>query len=70
MNQTRENKTSLFSIELNFKVYKDAMIFYVFYLGFLFRTDSKRTVDENDFHYYYGILFESTILKLLDHSYV
>ena len=45
------------------------MMFYVFYFDFWFRTDGM-TVSENDFHHYYGILFESTILKLLDHSYV
>ena len=27
-------------------------------------------LDENDFRHYYGIFFESTIPKLLDHSYV
>ena len=27
-------------------------------------------LDENDFRHYYGIFFESTILKLLDDSYV
>ena len=27
-------------------------------------------MDENNFRQYYGIFFESTILKLLDHSYV
>ena len=28
-----------------------------------------KQLDENDFRQYYGIFFESTILKLLDHSY-
>ena len=27
-------------------------------------------LDEDDFYHYYGILFKSTILKLIDHSYV
>ena len=27
-------------------------------------------MDENNFRHYYGIFFESSILKLLDHSYV
>ena len=39
---------------------------------FIFCLEPKVTeqLDENDFHHYYGIFFESTILKVLDHSYL
>ena len=30
----------------------------------------REQLDEKDFRYYYGIFFERTILKLLDHSYI
>ena len=46
------------------------MIFYVFILIFCLELTVRAQLDENEFHHYYGILFESTILKLLDHSYV
>ena len=46
------------------------MIFYVFILIFCLELTVREQLDENEFHHYYGILFESTILKLLDHSYV
>ena len=69
MSQTRE-KWDLFWVELTFKGYEDTMIVCVSIFIFLFRTNGKRTIDESDLRHYYGHFFESTILKLLDHSYV
>ena len=39
-----------------------------FYFCFLFRANGKRTTDGNNLRHYYGVFFETTILKLLDHS--
>ena len=44
---------------MTFKGYEDAIIF-CFHFYFLFRTNGKRT---------WYFFFESTVLKLLDHSY-
>ena len=65
-----ENKTPLFWIELTFKGYEDAMIFFVSIFIFCLEPMVREGLDENDFRHYYGIFFESTIPKLLDHSYV
>ena len=46
------------------------MVFYVLIFMFCLEPTLREQLDENDFHHYYGIFFESTILKLLDHSYV
>ena len=72
MNQTREKWYSLVvSYKLFiFKQNEDAMIFCVFIFIFCLETTVREQLDENDFHHYYGNFFESTILKLLDHSFV
>ena len=46
------------------------MIFCVFIFVFCLKPLVREQLDENDFRHYYGMFFESTILKLLDHSYV
>ena len=46
------------------------MIFCVFIFIFSLEPTVREQPDENDFHRYYSIFFESTILKVLDHSYV
>ena len=46
------------------------MVFRVFIVFCLFRTSGKkRHLDENDFPYYYGNLFESGILKVIQSSF-
>ena len=45
------------------------MIFCVFIFIFSLEPTVREQPDENDFHRYYSIFFESTILKVLDHSY-
>ena len=44
--------------------------YFVFPFSFCLEPTVTEQLDENDFRHYYGIFFESTILKLLDHSYV
>ena len=46
------------------------MIFCVVIFIFCLEPTVRQQLDENDFRHHYGIFFESTILKLLDHSYV
>ena len=46
------------------------MILFVFIFIFCLEPTVRDQLYENDFCHYYGIFFESTILKLLDHSYV
>ena len=46
------------------------MIFCVRIFIFCLEPTIREQLDENDFRHYYGIFLESTILKLLDHSYV
>ena len=40
------------------------------FLFFCLEPTVREQLLENDFRHYYGIFFESTILKLLDYSYV
>ena len=40
------------------------------FLFFCLEPTVRDQLHENDFRHYYGIFFESTILKLLDYSYV
>ena len=68
--QQEKNGTPLFWVELTFKGCEDAMIFCVLIFIFLFRTNGKRTAAWERLRHYYSIFFESTILKLLDYSYV
>ena len=44
------------------------MLFCVLIFTFCLEPKIREQLDESDFHHYYGIVFESTILKLLDHS--
>ena len=60
----------MFWIELTFIGCEDAMKFCVLIFIFCLEPTVREQLDENDFRHYYGIFFESTILKLLDHSYV
>ena len=60
----------MFWAELTFKGYEDAIIFCVSILIFWLEPTLTEQVNENDFPHYYGIFFESSILKLLDHSYI
>ena len=46
------------------------MILRAFIFIFCLEPTVSEQVDENDFRLYYGNFFESTILKLLEHSYV
>ena len=46
------------------------MIFWVFIFIFCLEPTVREQLDKNDFCHYYGNFFESTVLKLLDHSYV
>ena len=46
------------------------MIFCAFIFIFCLEPPVREQLDENDFCHYYSVFFESTILKLLDHSYV
>ena len=46
------------------------MIFCVSIYIFCLEPTLREQLDESDFRPYYGIFFESTITKLLDHSYV
>ena len=46
------------------------MIFCVSIFTFCLEPMTREELDENNFRHYYGIFFGSTILKLLDHSYV
>ena len=46
------------------------MIFCISIFIFCLEPTVSEQLDENDFHHYYGIFFESTILKVLDHNYV
>ena len=46
------------------------MIFCVLIFIFSLEPTVREQLDENDFRHYYGNFFESTILKLPDHSYV
>ena len=46
------------------------MMFCVSFFIFCFEPTVTEKLDENNFHHYYGSLFNSTILKLIDHSYV
>ena len=71
MSPTKEKWDSLaLSSTDTFKRYEDAMILRAFiFLSCLEPTVSEQ-LDENDFRLYYGNFFESTILKLLEHSYV
>ena len=43
------------------------MIFCFFIIIFSLEATVREQLDENDFRHYYGIVFESAILKLLDH---
>ena len=56
--------------ELTFKLCEDAMIFFVLIFTFRLEPTVREQLDENDFRHYYGNFFESTILKLPDHSFV
>ena len=60
----------MFWVELTFIGYEDAIIFCVSILIFWLEPTLTEQVNENDFPHYYGIFFESSILKLLDHSYI
>ena len=46
------------------------MIFCVFIFIFCLGPTVRKQIDQTDFRHYYGIFFEVTIPKLLDHSYV
>ena len=46
------------------------MIFCVVIFIFCLEPTVRQQLDEKDIRYHYGIYFESTILKLLDHNYV
>ena len=71
MSQTKEKWDSLaLSSTDTFKRYEDAMILRAFIFIFCLEPTVSEQVDENDFRLYYGNFFESTILKLLEHSYV
>ena len=54
---------------MTFKGYEDVMILCVTIFIFCLEPTVTEQLDENNFCDYYGIFFESTILKLLDHSY-
>ena len=57
--------TPLLWVDLTFEWYKDDMVFRVFIVIFLFRTNGKiGDLNENDFLQGYGIFFESGILKV------
>ena len=60
----------MFWEELTFKKHDDVMMFCVSFFIFCFEPTVTEKLDENNFHQHYGIFFDSTILKLLDHSYV
>ena len=60
----------MFGVELTFKQYEDAMIFGLSIFLISLETTLKEKLDENHFRHYYGNFFESTILRVLDHSYV
>ena len=70
MNQTRKKWNSLVLSRVGFKGYEDTMIFCVFIFIFCLEPTVREQPDENDSRSYYGVYFESTILKLIDHSYV
>ena len=70
MSQIRGNGIPFFWVELTFKRFEDVMIFCVVIFIFCLEPTVKEQLDENDFRHYYGIFFVSTILKLLDHSFV
>ena len=71
MSPTKEKWDSLaLSSTDTFKRYEDAMILRAFIFIFCLEPTVSEQVDENDFRLYYGNFFESTILKLLEHSYV
>ena len=46
------------------------MIFCLFVFIISLEPTLREQLDENNFRHYYGSFFESTILKVLDHSYV
>ena len=65
-----KNRNPLFWVELTFKGYEDAMIFCVSIFVFCLGPTVTVQLNDKNFRHYYGIFFESTILRLLDHSYV
>ena len=68
LNSTSQAREIL--IGADFKRYEDTMIFWVFIFIFCWEPTVREQLNKNDFCHYYGNFFESTVLKLLDHSYV
>ena len=71
MSPTKEKWDSLaLSSTDTFKRYEDAMILRAFIFISCLEPTVSEQLDENDFRLYYDNFFESTILKLFEHSYV